>query len=151
MWQGKGQGSPGGVTNATQAAGSCLDGCLNLLHEVASLGSLPCTCSGDGSRDSCGNHPAMLPSWVLPSACKGTGTKTPPPLWELPGITQRGRAGDEVMNRVVGTWVIQGWGHIRSLNAQTELGQHFVISLPFTASASTKQSLTWGLHKIRRH
>lgn len=121
-----------------------MDG-LNLLHEVASLGSLPCTCSGDG------NHPAMLSSWVLPSACKGTGTKTPPPLWELPGITQRGRACDEVMNRVVGTWVIQGWGHIRRLNVQIELGQHFIISLPFTASASTKQSLTWGLHKIRRH
>lgn len=30
MWQGKGQGSPGGVTNATQAAGSCLDGSFEL-------------------------------------------------------------------------------------------------------------------------
>lgn len=26
MWQGKGQGSPGGVTDATQAAGSFPDG-----------------------------------------------------------------------------------------------------------------------------
>lgn len=93
----------------------------------------------------------MLPSWVLPSACKGTGIKTPPPLRELPGITQRGRVCDEVMNRVVGIWGSQGWGHIRRLNPQTELGQGFIISLPFTASASTKQSLTWGLCKIRRH
>lgn len=93
----------------------------------------------------------MLPCWVVPSACKGTGTKTPPPLWELPGITQRGRACDEVMNRVVRIWVIQGWEHIRRLNPQTELGQGFIISLPFTASASTKQSLTWGLCKIRRY
>lgn len=30
MWQGKEQGSPGGVTNATQAAGSCLDGWFKL-------------------------------------------------------------------------------------------------------------------------
>lgn len=52
---------------------------LDLLHEVTSLGSLPCTCSGDRSRDSGGNHPATLPSWVLPSACEGAGTKTPPP------------------------------------------------------------------------
>lgn len=35
MWQGKEQGSPGGGTNATQAAGSCLMDGLNLLHEVA--------------------------------------------------------------------------------------------------------------------
>lgn len=93
----------------------------------------------------------MLPSWVLPSACKGTGTKTPPPLRELPGITQRGRVCDEVMNKVVGIWVSQGWGHTRRLNPQTELGQGFIISLPFTASASTEQSFIWGLCKIRRH
>lgn len=80
-----------------------MDG-LDLLHEVASLGSLPCTCSGDRSGDSsCGNHPAMLPSRVLPSAPhQGAGTKTPPPLRELPGITRRGRVCDEVMNSVVG-------------------------------------------------
>lgn len=30
MWQGKGQDSPGGVINATQAAGSCLDGWFEL-------------------------------------------------------------------------------------------------------------------------
>lgn len=30
MWQGKRQGSPGGVKNATQAAGICLDGWFEL-------------------------------------------------------------------------------------------------------------------------
>lgn len=30
MRQGKGQGSPGGVTDATQAAGTCLDGWFGL-------------------------------------------------------------------------------------------------------------------------
>ena len=127
-----------------------MDG-LDLLHEVASPGSLPCTCSGDRSQDSCGNHPATLPSRVLPSACEGAGTKTPPPLRELPGITRRGRVRDEVMNSVVGTRVSRGWGHVRRLKPQVELGQSFIILLPFTAPTSTKQSLTWGLRKIRRH
>lgn len=102
-------------------------------------------------QDSCGNHPATQPSWVLPSARQGAGTKTPPPLRELPGITQRGRVCDEVMNSTVGTWVSWGWGHVRRLKLQVELGQSFIIPLPFTAPVSTKQSLTWGLHKIRRH
>lgn len=127
-----------------------MDG-LDLLHEVASLGFLPCTCSGDQSRDSCGNHPATLPSQVLPRACEGAGTKTPPPLRELPGVTWRGRVCDEVMNSVMGTWVSRGWGHVKRPKPQVELGQSFIIPLPFTAPTSTKQSLNWGLHKIRKH
>lgn len=53
-----------------------MDG-LDSLHEVASLGSLPCTRSGDQSQDSCGGHPATLPSRVLPGAREGVGTQMP--------------------------------------------------------------------------
>lgn len=122
---------------------------LDLPHEVASLGSLPCSCSGDWSQDSRGNDPATLPSRVLlPSACEGAGTKPPPPLRELPGITWRGRVCDEEMNGVVGMWVSRGWGHVRRLKPQVELGQ-FHHPFALHSLTSTKQSLTWGLHKIR--
>lgn len=63
---------------------------------------------------------------------------------ELPGITQRGRVCDEVMNSVVGTWVSRGWGHVRRLKPQIELRQSFIIPLPLTAPTSTKQSLYLG-------
>ena len=39
----------------------------------------------------------------------------------------------EVMNSVVGTWVSRGWGHVRRLKPRVELGQSFIIPLPFTA------------------
>lgn len=49
MRQGKGQGSPDGVTYGCHAGSRELSGWTvwTLLHEVTSLGSLPCTCSGD--------------------------------------------------------------------------------------------------------
>lgn len=45
----------------------------------------------------------------------------------------------------------QGRGRIGRLKLQVELRQSFIIPLPFTVPTSTNQSLTWGLHKIRRH
>lgn len=53
-----------------------MDG-LDSRREVASLGSLPRTRSGDQSRASCGGHPATLPSRGLPSAREAVGTQMP--------------------------------------------------------------------------
>lgn len=108
-----------------------MDG-LNLLHEVASGVPYLVPALGMGAETPVGTTLQCC------FACKGTGTKIPPPLWKLPGVTERGRGCDEVMKRVVGIWAIQGQEHIRRLNPQTELGQGFIISLPFAVSASTK-------------
>lgn len=71
-----------------------MDG-LDLLHEdtcilAASLGSLPCTCSGEQSQRSNGDCPTTLPSWVLLSAPECVETRCPPALKGLPGLIQRG-------------------------------------------------------------
>lgn len=78
-----------------------MDG-LDLLHEVAFLGSLPCTCSEDQSQRSHGDCPTTLPSWVLLSAPECVETHCPPALRGLPGLMRRGRVCNEMMNKVVG-------------------------------------------------
>lgn len=79
-----------------------MDG-LDLLHEVASLCSLPCTCSGDQSQHSHGDCHTTLPSWVLLSAPQCVETHCLPALRGLSGLMQKGWVCNEMMNKLMGT------------------------------------------------
>lgn len=149
MRQGKGQGSPGGLTDATQAAGSCLGGWFGLCCRRWPHWA-PCLVPAMGTGAEAPVGTTLQPhlpgnSYGLPRV---QGTKTPPPRRDLPRIMWRGRVCEEV-NVVAGMWVSWECGHVRRLNPQVEFGQSFIIPLPFAAALATEQPLSWGLHKIR--
>lgn len=87
MWQGKGQGSPGGVTYGCHAGSRELSGwTVWTLHKVTSLGSLPCTCSG-------GQEPRLL--WKPPPPAPPRNAAFPGPPKCLRGCRDKDASSPE--------------------------------------------------------